>query len=73
MLNLYVWKKCLTLQGQLDHDSGVNCQFVDDNCTILVTGTKEGMVYIWDMTTLYPIAEHNSKYLVDSCFDGYDI
>ncbi|KAJ8303155.1 hypothetical protein KUTeg_019551 [Tegillarca granosa] len=45
--------------GQLDHDSGVSCQFVDDNCTILVTGTKEGMVYIWDMNTLYPIAEHS--------------
>ncbi|XP_048732353.2 protein FAN-like [Ostrea edulis] len=43
--------------GQLDHESGVSCQDVDETGSLLVSGTKEGQVIIWDINSLYPIAE----------------
>ncbi|XP_063441618.1 protein FAN-like isoform X2 [Mytilus trossulus] len=45
--------------GQLDHESGVNCQCVDSNCQILVTGSKEGQIVIWDIRSMYQLTEHN--------------
>lgn len=43
--------------GQLDHESGVSCQGVDETGSLLVTGTEEGQVVIWNVGSLYPIAE----------------
>ncbi|XP_071176660.1 protein FAN-like [Mytilus edulis] len=45
--------------GQLDHESGVNCMCVDSNCQILVTGSKEGQIVIWDIRSMYQLTEHN--------------
>uniref|UniRef100_A0A8W8K459 BEACH domain-containing protein n=1 Tax=Magallana gigas TaxID=29159 RepID=A0A8W8K459_MAGGI len=43
--------------GQLDHESGVYCQDVDETGSLLVTGTEEGQVVIWNVGSLYRIAE----------------
>ncbi|XP_061198203.1 protein FAN-like [Saccostrea echinata] len=43
--------------GQLDHDSGVSCQDIDETGSLLATGTEEGHVLIWDIKSLHPIAE----------------
>lgn len=48
-------------QGQLDHESGVYCQDVDETGSLLVTGTEEGQVVIWNVGSLYPIAEMRGK------------
>lgn len=48
-------------QGQLDHESGVYCQDVDETGSLLVTGTEEGQVVIWNVGSLYPIAEMTGK------------
>lgn len=45
--------------GQLDHESGVNCQCVDTSGQMLVTGSKEGQIVIWDLGCMYQISEHN--------------
>lgn len=50
-------------QGQLDHESGVYCQDVDETGSLLVTGTEEGQVVIWNVGSLYPIAEMRGKNL----------
>lgn len=58
-------------QGQLDHESGVYCQDVDETGSLLVTGTEEGQVVIWNVGSLYPIAEmrgKNSDYFVSEQF-----
>lgn len=36
---------------QLDHDFGVSDVAVDSQCKILVSGTKEGQLYVWDLHT----------------------
>lgn len=38
---------------QLDHDSGVTYMSLDDDCELLVTGTKDGQICIWEMHDLY--------------------
>ncbi|CAC5419798.1 NSMAF [Mytilus coruscus] len=53
---------------QLDHESGVNCQCVDSNCQILVTGSKEGQIVIWDIRSMYQLTEHNHLQNQIMCF-----
>jgi WD40 repeat protein len=48
------------IQGQLDHEAGVSCQDVDESGSLLVSGTKEGQIILWDINSLYPIAEMKS-------------
>lgn len=45
----------------MDHESGVSCQGVDETGSLLVTGTEEGQVVIWNVGSLYPIAEMRGK------------
>lgn len=42
--------------GQLDHDDGVTCLDIDHCCTSIVTGTKDGHVSLWDLSSYYSIA-----------------
>ncbi|KAK3745479.1 hypothetical protein RRG08_018697, partial [Elysia crispata] len=42
--------------GQLDHDDGVTCLDIDQNCISMVTGTKDGHVSFWDLTSYYSLA-----------------
>lgn len=45
----------------MDHESGVFCQDVDETGSLLVTGTEEGQVVVWNVGSLYPIAEMRGK------------
>ncbi|XP_060073823.1 protein FAN-like [Ylistrum balloti] len=50
--------------GQLDHDAGVNCQSTDEGLSLLVTGTIEGHINVWSISSGYQIASlevHNGK------------
>ncbi|XP_012940404.1 protein FAN [Aplysia californica] len=42
--------------GQLDHDEGVTCMDIDDECVVMVTGTKDGQVALWDLSHFYTVA-----------------
>ncbi|CAL1532355.1 unnamed protein product [Lymnaea stagnalis] len=42
--------------GQLDHDEGVTCLDIDDTGGIIVTGTKDGHLTMWDLNSFYPVS-----------------
>ncbi|GFO23745.1 protein fan-like [Plakobranchus ocellatus] len=42
--------------GQLDHDDGVTCLDIDQDCVSMVTGTKDGQVCLWDLASYYSLA-----------------
>ncbi|XP_059177042.1 protein FAN-like [Physella acuta] len=44
--------------GQLDHDEGVTSLDIDDNCVVMVTGTKDGHLSLWDLIHLYSLSSH---------------
>ncbi|XP_041376652.1 protein FAN-like [Gigantopelta aegis] len=43
---------------QLDHDAGVTCLYLDSESRMLLTGTREGQLCIWDLTTFYMTSQH---------------
>ncbi|XP_060570848.1 protein FAN-like [Ruditapes philippinarum] len=47
---------------QLDHDYGVSDIAVDDNCDILVSATREGHIYVWDL----------QKYALKNVFQAHE-
>lgn len=47
------------IQVQLDHDSGVTSMSLDDDCELLVTGTKDGQICVWEMHDIYSACLHS--------------
>ncbi|XP_071092050.1 protein FAN-like [Haliotis cracherodii] len=50
--------------GQLDHDEGVTCLDLDAESRLLVTGTKDGHLCVWDLYTQYisnQLAVHHGR------------
>ncbi|XP_045191782.2 protein FAN-like isoform X2 [Mercenaria mercenaria] len=47
---------------QLDHDHGVSDLAVDENCDILVSATREGQLYVWDL----------QKYALKNVFQAHE-
>ena len=55
----------------MDHDSGVTTMALDDDCELLVTGTKDGQICVWEMQDLYSATIHSihqSKFTVCNQF-----
>ncbi|KAH9489754.1 hypothetical protein Btru_036661 [Bulinus truncatus] len=42
--------------GQLDHDEGVTCLDIDDSGSMMITGTKDGHLTLWDLSHYYPLS-----------------
>jgi len=42
--------------GQLDHEEGVTSLDIDDDCSIMVTGAKDGQLALWDLAHFYTLA-----------------
>uniref|UniRef100_A0A2C9KF32 BEACH domain-containing protein n=1 Tax=Biomphalaria glabrata TaxID=6526 RepID=A0A2C9KF32_BIOGL len=47
---------CPEYLGQLDHDEGVTCLDIDDEGSMMITGTKGGHLALWDLSHYYILA-----------------
>ncbi|CAG5129217.1 unnamed protein product, partial [Candidula unifasciata] len=45
-----------TVKSQLDHDEGVTCMDIDDSCSLMCTGSKDGHITVWDLTSYYTLS-----------------
>lgn len=60
-----------SLQSSLEHDSSVYCMSVAADGTLLATGTKDGGVFVWDLTEYYLLKHYRCKFLYPTCPYGY--
>lgn len=49
------------LQAELDHDASVGCLSVNEKKSLLVTGTFNGYIYIWDLSSFTLLGQHQCE------------
>ena len=58
----------MLLQAELDHETGVCCVDISPDKTLLLAGTRDGQLYLWDLTFHYILIQQQREYIsLQSC------